>query len=254
MLLLRFANDSYSLEVSLGLKEEGFEYTLNTLKLFFADGHAIALWTVPLALAIILRVITHRFTHQLIFPTYFFLIPCIFYIVIAIGRWPIEHLRVTGWIFDVGKASKPWWSFYTLFSLRDFSWKAFWACIPTQLALVFFGILHVPLNVPALGVSLQEDNVHLDRELIAHGVANIACGGVGTVPSYLCYVNSVSGSIGFLPTFADPVSQVLFYRVGGGSRLSGIMLSAATAAIMFIGPSVIGYLRELPESTIRMLS
>ena len=27
------------------------------------------------------------------------------------------------------------------------NWAAFWAAMPTQLALVFFGILHVPLNV-----------------------------------------------------------------------------------------------------------
>ena len=33
------------------------------------------------------------------------------------------------------------------------------------------------------------------------------------------------------------------YRVGGGSRLSGLMLAAATGVIMFIGPSVIAYLR-----------
>jgi len=38
------------------------------------------------------------------------------------------------------------------------------------------------------------------------------------------------------------------YRVGGGSRLSGLMLTAATAAVMFVGPTVISYLREL-EST-----
>lgn len=214
-----------ALEVSLGLKEEGFEYNLTTLKLFFADGHAIALWTIPVVLAITLRMITHRFTHQLIFPTYFFLIPCVFYIVIAIGGWPIAHLRETGWVFDVGQQSQPWYTFYTLFDLGKFSWPAFWACVPTQLALVFFGILHVPLNVPALGVSLQEDNVQLDRELIAHGVSNLAAGAVGTVPNYLCYVNTV-----------------LFYRVGGGSRLSGIMLAMATAVIMFVGPSIIGYL------------
>ncbi len=36
------------------------------------------------------------------------------------------------------------------------------------------------------------------------------------------------------------------YRVGGGSRLSGLMLAGATAVIMFVGPSVIGFLRELP--------
>lgn len=99
--------------------------------------------------------------------------------------------------------------------------------IQTQLALVFFGILHVPLNVPSLGVSLNEDNVKLDRELVAHGFSNMLAGIFGTVPNYLCYVNTV-----------------LFYRVGGGSRLSGVMLAAATAGVMLVGPSVIGYLRE----------
>lgn len=103
------------LEVSRGLKEEGFEYNLNTLRVFFANGHAIALWTIPLALAIILRIITHRFHHQLIFPSYFFVIPCVFYIVILIGGWSIAHLRQTGWIFDVGGVSQPWYTFYTLF-------------------------------------------------------------------------------------------------------------------------------------------
>ena len=55
----------------------------------------------------------------------------------------------------------------------------------------------------------------------------------GTVPNYLCYVNTV-----------------LFYRVGGGSRLSGVMLAAATGGVMLVGPSVIGYLRESDSSCI----
>jgi len=165
------------------------------------------LWTIPLFLAIFLRVITHFFHHQLIFPAYFFIIPIIFYIVVAIGGWDFDHLRATGWVFDVGKNTQAWWKFYTYFvgaagdldvvsmtDTQDFgktSWTAFWAAMPTQLALVFFGILHVPLNVPALGVSLCEDNVKLDRELVAHGFSNVAAGLTGTVPNYLTYVNTV---------------------------------------------------------------
>lgn len=57
---------------------------------------------------------------------------------------------------------------------------------------MFFGLLHVPINVPALGISVGEDNVNTDRELIAHGISNIAAGMLGTVPNYLCYVNSAS--------------------------------------------------------------
>lgn len=105
--------------MSRGLKEEGFEYNLTTLKFFFESPHAIALWGIPLALAIILRIITHRFHHQLIFPAYFFIIPVVFYIVVAIGRWDMATLRENNWVLDVGKQSRPWYTFYTLFGMSD---------------------------------------------------------------------------------------------------------------------------------------
>lgn len=110
-----YSNSHYRLEVARGLKEEGFEYNLATLRLFFESVEAVALWTIPLVLAIALRIITHNFHHQLIFPAYFFLIPIIFYIVVVIGGWSIPHLRAHNWILDAGRESKPWWTFYTLF-------------------------------------------------------------------------------------------------------------------------------------------
>lgn len=93
---------------------------------------------------------------------------------------------VCKWDYHLGDRSKA--------DKQDFTkinWAAFWAAMPTQLALVFFGILHVPLNIPALGVTLGEDNVKLDRELVAHGFSNFAAGLAGTVPNYLTYVNTV---------------------------------------------------------------
>lgn len=102
-------------EVSRGLKEEGFSYTLDTLKLLFESPNAIALWTVPLGLAIMLRVITHFWHHQLVFPMYFFIIPVVFYIVVAIGGWDLGYLRTQGWVFNVGETTQAWWKFYTLF-------------------------------------------------------------------------------------------------------------------------------------------
>jgi SulP family sulfate permease len=102
------------LEVSRGLKEEGFEYDLATLKLFFQSTHAILLWAIPLFLAILLRVINF-YHHQLVFPAYFFIIPVIFYVMVAIGGWSFDELRESGWVFDVGKDTEAWWKFYTLF-------------------------------------------------------------------------------------------------------------------------------------------
>ena len=208
--------------------EDGFQYNLETLRYFFQSGRLVALWLPPLLLAVLLRVITHRFHHPLIFPGYFLMIPVIFYTVTSgILRIPIQDLRNDGWVFDIGEtASKAaFYRFYTYFDFSQTSWRALWSTMPTQLALVFFGVLHVPLNVPALGVSINEDNVDTDRELVAHGISNMLAGLIGTVPNYLCYVNSV-----------------LFYRVGGGSRLSGLMLAGGTTIIMVAGPGTISYL------------
>jgi SulP family sulfate permease len=53
--------------------------------------------------------------------------------------------------------------------------------IPTMFALSFFGIIHVPINVPALGAAVKEDNLNVNRELIAHGISNTLSGLVGSI-------------------------------------------------------------------------
>ncbi|CDZ96940.1 vacuole protein [Phaffia rhodozyma] len=213
------------LEVAAGIEGEGIDFTHNTYVQLFGSAHNVLLWAIPLFLALFLRLISLRYTHELVFPAYFLVVPIIFYIVIAIIGVDFETLRKNRWVFEVGQVKEPWYTFYSYYDFRQVHWGAFWKSMSTQFALVFFGILHVPLNVPALGVSLCEDNVKLDRELIAHGYSNILSGCVGSVPNYLCYVNTV-----------------LFYRVGGGTRLAALMLAAATAGIMVAGPSVIGFL------------
>jgi sulfate permease, SulP family len=94
-----------------------------------------------------------------------------------------------------------------------------------MLALTFFGILHVPINVPALGVSTGEDHLDVDRELIAHGVSNALSGFFGSVQNYLVYTNSL-----------------LFIRSGGDSRIAGVLLAFATAGILFAGTGIIGFI------------
>ncbi len=64
---------------------------------------------------------------------------------------------------------------------RAVDWTALGSTIPAMLALTFFGVLHVPINVPALGLSLGEDNVDIDRELRAHGWSNALSGFCGSI-------------------------------------------------------------------------
>ncbi len=72
---------------------------------------------------------------------------------------------------------------------------------------------------------MGEDNLNLNRELIAHGLSNVVSGLLGSIQNYLVYSNSV-----------------LFIRSGGNSRLAGIMLAAFTVGVLMIGPIIIGFI------------
>lgn len=69
-------------------------------------------------------------------------------------------------------------------------WEALISTIPAMLALTFFGILHVPINVPALGLTTGEDNVDVDRELRAHGYSNMLSGFCGSIQVALVQIHS----------------------------------------------------------------
>jgi SulP family sulfate permease len=57
-------------------------------------------------------------------------------------------------------------------------------------ALSFFGIIHVPINIPALGIAVQQDDVNINRELFGHGVSNALSGFLGSiqVSQYFCLI------------------------------------------------------------------
>ncbi|KAI9844233.1 MAG: hypothetical protein M1837_005739 [Sclerophora amabilis] len=215
--------------VATGLEVSGkishIEYDLPTLqKLVRPD--TIFLWMIPLVLAIVQIIARRWIKHQLFFTCYFLAIPAVFYFfVAAIPSLSLVDLRSKGWVFEAPQAGVPFYHFYSLYDFSAVNWKVLAKTIPAMFALTFFGVLHVPINVPALGVSTGEDNVSVDRELIAHGLSNALSGMCGSIQNYLVYSNSV-----------------LFIRNGGESRVAGVMLAIGTFGILIAGPTIIGFI------------
>jgi SulP family sulfate permease len=201
------------------------EYSFAYLSALF-DSDVILKWTVPLVLALVLLVI-QRFTHNsLVLPTYFILITIIFHLLVwALPQWSLDGGRDSGWIFEPPEYSEPWYSFYAYYDFSKVHYLSVLKTVPAMFALTFFGILHVPINVPALAASTGEDNVDVDRELISHGISNGLSGLLGSVQNYLVYTNSL-----------------LFIRSGGESRVAGLMLAAATFGVMVAGPVIVGFI------------
>lgn len=112
-------------------------------------------------------------------------------------------------------------------------WGAISECFGAMLALTFFSLLHVPINVPALAQSTGEDNADLNHELKLHGYSNFLSGLSGSIQNYLVYANTL-----------------FFVRSGGNSRLAGLMLAGLTFLMLVIGPVVIGYIPVMMVGTL----
>ena len=168
------------LEISARLNGN-LEYSISTLqKLFRSD--TVALWMIPLALAVVLQIAKRWVKHPLTDATFFLSIIAVFYYyVAAIEELTLPELRNEGWIFAAPDVGKPFYSFYELYNWNLTDWRAILSTVPAMLALTFFGVLHVPINVPALGLSSGEDNVDVDRELRAHGISNALSGFCGSI-------------------------------------------------------------------------
>ncbi|KAJ4296447.1 hypothetical protein N0V90_006492 [Kalmusia sp. IMI 367209] len=211
-------------EVSARL-EGNLNYDLDTLhKLFSHD--TVYLWVLPLALSLIIMGLERRFKSPFLLPGFFIVVFATFYIVVkAILKLDLEVLRDSGWIFEKPEAGVPFYRFYSYFRFSQIDGAALASTIPTMFALSFFGIIHVPINVPALGAAVKEDAIDVNRELIAHGISNTLSGCVGSIQNYLVYANSI-----------------MFINNGGDSRAAGVLLAVATTAVWMAGPAMIGFI------------
>lgn len=213
------------LEVSSRL-EGTFGYDWATLSFFFGDKITLLQWVIPLGLTVILILLHLRIHHSLLVPVFFIIVFAIFHILVAaVPSWSLESARQYGWVFPAVESKEPWYAHYKLFRFGLVDWLSIAREFPSMLALTFFGILHVPINVPALAVTVGMDQCDVNRELVAHGYSNAISGLIGSIQNYLVYTNSV-----------------LFIRAGADDRLAGVLLAIATAGVMVTGPVVIGYI------------
>ncbi|EEY18724.1 sulfate transporter family protein [Verticillium alfalfae VaMs.102] len=209
------------------------EYNLETLRKLFQHD-TVLLWVIPLILAIVLFYGQAKVASKYFLPLYITAIPIVFYFfVTVIDTLDVDPLRDNGWIFEGPPADEPWWYFWTLYKFHLVQWEAILDTIPAMLALTFFGILHVPINVPALALQTGEDHADLDRELKLHGYSNFLSGCFGSIQNYLVYANTV-----------------FFMRSGGDSRLAGVMLAALTFCVLMVGPMIIGFIPVMMVGTL----
>jgi SulP family sulfate permease len=103
------------IEVSARL-DGNLNYDLATLsKLFSKD--TVALWTLPLALAILVIILRRLYKSPFVLPMFFVVVFGTFYLIVkGILRLDLEPVRKSGWIFERPEAGVPFYRFYSYFS------------------------------------------------------------------------------------------------------------------------------------------
>ena len=203
-----------------------FEYSWPFLRELFYNTEVLGKWMLPLILTLSLIVTQHYFNNSLVLPSFYIITLALFHFVVAIvPSLSLNSLRESGWIFPMAGSSNHWYGFYKLYNFQNVHWTLVLKQVPTMLALTFFGILHVPINVPALAMSIGMDKFDVDKELIAHGYSNLLSGFSGSIQNYLVYTNSF-----------------LFIRAGSDSSWAGFLLALGTFVVMIIGPVIISFI------------
>lgn len=196
----------------------------------FLVGAVAERWLASTAFVVVLRVIMAIAKAPLLPPFYFVAIPPAFYLILYLSGVSVAEARDAGWFFDRSPdASVDPTLLWQLMDFRLVDWMVLVRSVPTIIALTVFSLMHVPINIPSLSMSTHYE-VNMNKELIAHGYANLAAGVCGGLQNYLCYSNSL-----------------LYFKCNGGGKVSGYLMSAITAVFFVLGPDVVYHMpRVMP--------
>jgi SulP family sulfate permease len=229
------------------------EVTINTTLSFKAFVDHFHFFAVVLFFEITLRILMWatqdkhgRPKFQLLTPFFYCLITPMFYLGLALLGVNIDTARDAGYFFPVTQSSSnddssSAWSLladdhlfdiFKIVDIRTVSWTAVFHSIGTMIALAAFSLIHVPINIPAFAISTDVDT-DMNAELKAHGYSNVFSGLFGGLQNYMCYSTAV-----------------LYAKSGGNGKISSLAISACTAVLFVVGPSIASYLPRCMAGTL----
>lgn len=156
---------------------------------------------------------------------------------VVLGK-SFEEIVNTDWFLHLQTSSVSFsslFNYYSLFSVSKIDWKLVIELIPVFIASTVFGLLHVPINIPAFAYCTNQiEDCCFDGEIFAHSLSNFVCSFISLIPNYLVYSTST-----------------LFFKLGNrpssgvsSSKWKGYLLGFLTLLIPYFG---IGLVRIIPK-------
>lgn len=177
----------------------------------------------PAALvAIALYVLLRRSKSPFVLPGVLLTALVLTHVLLFASGTTIAAAQDAGWLFRLQPAAGltlPW----TWTSLANFPWSSLPSLAGDALAVIFVTVTNFLLNTTGLEIATRTE-AHIERDLKALGLANVAIAAVGG------YVSCTSFS-----------RSMLVRTAGATSRVAGLTVAAISAAVLVADPAFLGY-------------
>lgn len=177
-------------------------------------------------MTILFFVVMKRSRHPLALPLLLSVDIAVVYAGLALSGVDLETAQADGWLFqgltDI-RVFSPW----ELLAVRDIQWGVLLAHAGEMAAVMMVAAITILLCATGMEVATGQD-MDLDRELRGHGIANL--------------VTALAG--GYL-ALLSPGRSLTILRAGAVTRVSGLIVGGLCAAVLFVGPTLVGYLPKI---------
>lgn len=207
-------------------------YTLTNISLSFDSIHlffevdALVLWLIPLFCGVLMFVLQERFKHYSVLPSLVMGVAVLFFGYFFSKGATLVDIREGGWLLGSFPSGLLWPPFnLSTFALTD--WNLIADDAGHLVAIVLINVFTLLMHSSAYEV-LRNDNMDLNHELFVAGVANVAVGAGGGMPSY----SSMS-------------TNNLVYDMNAVSRLTGYVFAGFCCLFFFFGGTVLSFMPNL---------
>lgn len=195
--------------------------TLETFPRLFRTESLIH-WLPGVIFALALLLVLRRSSHSLVIPGMLALAIGLFYIALAIVGISTSQAAEMGWLLGPFEQE----ALFQPLGLSDIA-RVEWSAIFSQLdkigAVIALSLISLLLNVSALEVEVKED-IDMNRELRAAGLANVVAGLFGSTVGY----QTLS-------------LTVLAHRLNAKTRLAGVLAAFVVGGTLLFGASLLSY-------------
>jgi SulP family sulfate permease len=197
----------------------GFSPSVYALGQLF-EPEVLVLWLPGLLFALMLLALVRRFNRPWITPVFLIASILVFYGVLWLAGISVEQARAGGWLLEPVPSGNLG-ALPAALSLSQVDWGLLVKQFGQVLTIIMIGTISLLLNASGLEVALKQD-VDFNRELRSAGLANLLTGLAAGLPGY--------HFIG---------DTTLAHKLGGKTRLVGLVSALICAIALLAGGAVI---------------